>query len=433
MSFTHLDIELVRDFAIALAIGALVGIEREKKKSREGDVGIGGFRTFILLAEVGAVSAWLSVQTSNVWIFPVTILGVAGAIVAGYLSKARSRPNEVGMTTEIAALVVCLLGGLTLFGYPEIGVVLAVATSATLAYKEPLHGLVSRFEKDDIYAGLKLLIATFIILPLLPNEPIDPWEAVNPYRIWLLVILISSMSLVGYILVRWLGTEKGTALTGLTGGMVSSTAVSFAFAKRSHEAPRTSQSADALASGILLAWGMMFARIGVEVTIVYPKLLTLLLAPLVILLLTTLVLAGWFYWRSGQALSEQASTEPEVLLSNPFSLYSASKFALFFVVVQLVVKLAQDYLDATGIYVVAGLAGLTDVDAITLSMADYARRGGSPAEAVTAIAIAAFANTLVKCTVLLVLGSRPLGLRVLVATLLLLAMGAVATFLTLSV
>jgi uncharacterized membrane protein (DUF4010 family) len=432
MSFDQIDIDLIQKFAIALLLGALVGVEREKKKSRDGDQGIGGFRTFILLAEVGAVSAWISQVTSNGWIFAITVLGVSAAVVAGYLTKARMRSYEVGMTTEIAAILVCLLGGATIFGYPEMAVVLAVATSATLAYKEPLHGMVSRFEKDDIYAGVKLLIATFIILPLLPNETIDPWEVINPARIWWLVILISSLSLVGYVLTRWLGTGKGSALTGLTGGLVSSTAVSLTFARRSHEEPRKLQSADALACGILLAWSMMFVRIGIEVTVVHAELLRLLLAPLLVLLAATLTLAGWFFWCSGRQAGENTETEHQVTLRNPFSLYSASKFALFFVAVQFLVRIAQEYTPNEGMYLVAGLAGLTDVDAITLSMADFARRGGAAGTATTAIAIAAFSNTIVKCTLLLVLGSRALAGRIAGATAILLICGAVATVVTLA-
>ena len=153
---------------------------------------------------------------------------------------------------------------------------LGVVTAAILAYKQPLHSFVDKLGWDDVYAGVRLLIATFIALPLLPNEPIDPWGALNPYKLWLLVILISSLSLVGYVLTRWLGPARGAALTGMTGGLVSSTAVTLSFAKEAREKPKKSA---ALACGILLAWVVMFVRVVILVGIVNRALLTHVLDP----------------------------------------------------------------------------------------------------------------------------------------------------------
>ena len=147
---------------------------------------------------------------------------------------------------------------MVMFGERELAIALGVVTAAVLAYKQPLHGFVDKLGWDDVYAGLRLLIATFIALPLLPNRTIDPWGALNPYELWLLVILISSLSLVGYVLTRWLGPARGTALTGLTGGLVSSTAVTLSFAR---EARDNAQNVAALACGILLAWAVMFFRV----------------------------------------------------------------------------------------------------------------------------------------------------------------------------
>ena len=184
---------------------------------------------------------------------------------------ARVDPQSTGLTTEVAALVVFLLGAMVMLGHAELAIGLGVVTAAVLAYKQPLHGFVDKLGWDDVYAGLRLLIATFIALPLLPNEPIDPWGALNPYSLWLLVILISSLSLVGYVLTRLLGPARGTALTGLTGGLVSSTAVTLSFAKEGRDNP---QAAPALACGILLAWAVMFVRVIVLVAVVNRSLLT---------------------------------------------------------------------------------------------------------------------------------------------------------------
>jgi len=235
------------DFATAILLGALIGIEREKRKAEEEKTGhIAGLRTFILLALFGAAAGWLSRTLSVPWIFATAFVIVGAFVVAGYFVTARSSQAGKGLTTEVAAVVVFLLGAMVMLGYEELAIGLGVVTAAVLAYKQPLHGLVAKLGWDDVYAGLRLLIATFIALPLLPDQPIDPWGALNPYKLWLLVILISSLSLVGYVLTRMLGAARGAALMGLTGGLASSTAVTLSFAKQARDNP---QLANALACG----------------------------------------------------------------------------------------------------------------------------------------------------------------------------------------
>jgi uncharacterized membrane protein (DUF4010 family) len=183
------------DFATAILLGALVGIEREKRKEEEEKTGhIAGLRTFILLALLGAAAGWLSQTLSTPWILAAALLIVGAVVVTGYFVTARSSQDGKGLTTEVAAVVVFLLGAMVMLGYSALAIGLGVVTAAVLAYKQPLHGFVEKLGWDDVYAGLRLLIATFIALPLLPNEPIDPWGALNPYKLWLLVILISSLS-----------------------------------------------------------------------------------------------------------------------------------------------------------------------------------------------------------------------------------------------
>lgn len=425
MSSIGPDGQLVWSLAAALLIGALVGIEREKKKSESEDLGIGGVRTFILFALSGAVAAWLADRLGSGWVFAVPLLGVAALAVAGYLAQARVKPRSLGLTTEVAAITVYLLGGACVVGHVEIALALGVALSAILAYKQPLHDLVDKLGADDIEAGVKLLAATFIILPLLPHEAIDPWGAIEPYSLWLLAILIAGLSLIGYLATRALGPEKGAAVTGLAGGLVSSTAVTLTFARQSHDEGDSSD--DALATGLLLAWGIMFVRVIVEVAVVHAPLVAPLLLPMGAMGLVTLALAAWFAARS------RTHTTPagEVRLRNPFSLYSAAKFALFFAIVLLAVKLVQIYSPGRGYYVVAALAGLADVDPVALSMAALVRDGGAGSHTgVAAIVVAALTNTMVKCGMIVVLASPGLRRRALVATALLLVAGlAVVTLL----
>ena len=414
------------NFAVALLIGALVGIEREKKKSEDHSASaFGGIRTFILIALAGAISAYLSVHLKTVWIFIATGFFVSAYILVGYIIQNRSNDQDsIGLTSETAGIIVFLLGGTTLFGYKEIAVALAIATSAALAYKRPLHGFVGKLEEDDIYAVLTLLFATFIVLPVIPNKTIDPWQAINPYKMWLLVILILSLSLVGYVATKWLGQRKGTSLTGLFGGLVSSTAVTLSFARQSKDAKESARLMYVLAAGLLIAWSVMFIRILIEVIVVNRSLLRPLLIPMIAMSLLAGAVAFFYYRReSDKAGKYEAQSVP---LRNPFSLISALKFAALFAIVTLLVKYVQQNFPGQGFYIVAALAGLTDVDAITLSMAEYAAGGGDTNIAVTSITIAAVSNTLVKCAFVLVLGQGKIKLLIAIATVIILAGGMAA-------
>ena len=317
-----------------------------------------------------------------------------------------------------------LLGAMVMFGYEPLAIGLSVVTAAVLAYKQPLHGFVEKLGWDDVYAGVRLLIATFIALPLLPNEPVDPWGALNPYKLWLLVILISSLSLVGYVLTRLLGPSRGVALTGLAGGLASSTAVTLSFAKEGRDNP---QIANALACGILLAWGVMFVRVLVLVAVVNRPLLVPLLIPFVVMAVVVAGFAAWLYYRDG-SMDKAASAKGEVAVKNPFSLTAAAKFAALFAVVLLAVKIVQQTMPPSGLYAVAALSGLVDVDAITLSMAELAKTGEAQV-AVVAIVIAALSNTLVKCGMAVVLAGPALSKPILIATAATLLAGPVAVLL----
>ncbi|MBI4292213.1 MAG: MgtC/SapB family protein [Betaproteobacteria bacterium] len=408
-----LDADVVKSFATALAIGALIGLEREKHKADEQDASAPGLRTFIMVALVGAIGGWLAKSTDSPSFMVASLLAVAAAVVAAYVMGGRMKVDDLGITTEIAALAVCLLAGLTTLGHRDLAIMLAVVAGAVLAYKRSLHGMVEKIGWDDVFAGLRLALATFVILPLLPSDAIDPWGALKPYSLWLLVILISSLSLIGYVATIWLGNQRGTAVTGLAGGLVSSTAVTLSFSRQSRD--ETSRIPDlALASGILLAWAIMFVRVVIEVLVVNAPLVPRLLVPFSAMAVASAAVAWLYYMRAGKPEDEGGATR-EVPLKNPFSLTAAAKFGAFFAVVLLVVKLVQNYFPGEGFYVVAALAGLTDVDAITLSMAEYAKTG-DPDIAITAIVIAALANTLVKAAVVFMLGAEGLRRKVLGGT-----------------
>jgi len=411
------DLTVVWNFATAILIGALLGIERERNKREHDDLSIGGLRTFILFALIGALGGWLTLVLQSPWILAASLLAALAPVLAGYILSARAQPDALGLTTELAAVATCLLGAMTTLGQRELAVGLAVTVAAVLAYKQPLHGIVLRLDREDVYAGLRLLIATFIVLPLLPDQTIDPWGALNPRSLWMLVLLISSLSLVGYVATRLLGADRGIPLTGLTGGLVSSTAVTLAFSRQSREAPYAG-AMPALATGMLLSWSVMFVRVIIEVLVVNRALLAAVLLPFLAMAAAAMAMAWYFHGRARGAPRTQG-----VPLTNPFSLTAAAKFAAFFALVLLVVKLVQAYAPESGVYFVAGLAGTTDVDAITLSMAQFARSGDADL-AVRAITIAALTNTAVKAVMVATLGSPALRRSMLVSAAVILAAGA---------
>ncbi len=414
-----LDPELVKGLGAALIVGALVGTERERSKALSGNVGIGGVRTFILFALAGAVASWLARSLASPWLFVATVLAVGALAVSGYIVQSRLKPNAVGLTTETAALGVCLLGGACTAGYPEMALALGIAVSAVLAYKQPMHDLVGKLGPDDISAGVKLLAATFIVLPLLPRQAIDPWGAIRPQSLWTLVVLIAALSLVGYVATRALGAGRGTAVTGLSGGLVSSTAVTLAFAKRSREEDGGTD--DALAAGVLLAWAITNVRVVFLAGFIHLPLVSPLLLPFGVMTALMLVLVGWLLHRGAR---QEPPRVGAVALKNPFSLTSAIQFGLLFAAVLLFVALVRRYFPSQGYYVVAALAGIPDVDAITLSLVSQTRQGGvEPATAVGSIVVAVLSNTLVKCGITVALAGARLRLRIVVATVVVVAAG----------
>src|SRR5688572_26739863 len=293
-----MDLEVARNFLVALLIGALVGIDRERKKAAEPGASFGGIRTHILFALIGAASSRLALERAAPWVLVVALAVVGAAIVASYVHSSRGNDDAFGLTSEMAAIVVFLLGAMAVAGEPELAVALGVFTSAVLAFKQPLHGAVRRLDTQDVFAGLKLLIASFIVLPLLPDTTIDPWQAINPYKLWLLVVLISALSLAGYVAMRWFGSAHGSAITGLAGGLVSSTATTLNFARSSRD--DASGDGHALAAGILLAWLMMVARMAVLVAVVNRPLLAAAWPPIAVMGAVTGAFAVWHY-RAGLA------------------------------------------------------------------------------------------------------------------------------------
>jgi uncharacterized membrane protein (DUF4010 family) len=402
-----LDLDLALRFAAAIGIGLLLGIERERSGTH--DLLFGGVRTFALIALLGAVGAFAHAELGVVWLAPIVLVCVAGFVLASYTITAPK--GEVGLTSEVSALLAFALGFLCGWGSIAVASAIAVAALLLLVLKETLRGLAARLEPPDLAATLKFAVISLIILPLLPNETFGPppLDVVNPYKVWWMVVLIAGLNFVGYVLVKWLGNEHGLGVTGLLGGMVSSTAVTLSFSQRSRVEPAQSS---AFVVAIVIAWTVMFVRVVVMVGIVN-RAVVMPLALTLGLMAAVSALAAWSLWRR----SRSKKTGIVVTGANPFELGQAIQFGLLFGVVTLGARAAELYFGDAGLYLAGGLAGLTDVDAVTLSMANLAlAQPEKTSVAALAIAIAVVTNTLVKSALAASLGSPALRRSVALVT-----------------
>ena len=386
-------------FGVALAIGFLVGMQREYARG-QGDRKIAaGERTIALMGLAGCASAMVADILGVPWLFGLLILPVWGLVVAAYAVSAQQ--GHPGMTSETAAVIVTLTGALCYWDHVPLAVALGVATTVLLSVKMELETFVQRLTRDDVYATLKFAVITAIILPVLPNQAYgpSPIDVLNPYKIWLMVILISGISFCGYVLVKVVGSERGIGLTGLLGGLVSSTAVTLSFSQRSRQDEGLARP---FALAIIISWTIMFARVGVEVAVVNAPLLAVLWMPLVAGAVAGLGYCIYLHYTSGHA-------EAAVEVSNPFELAPAVKFGLLYGLVLVVAKAARVYFGDTGLYLSSIASGVADVDAITLSVAELSRSGemafGTGARA---IILAAMSNSLVKGGIVLAAGAPAL-------------------------
>ena len=411
--------------ATALAVGLLVGLEREQSKPERVGSQLGGIRTYPIFALVGALATL--VEPASMWLPLVTLGGVITLVALSYHGEIK-RDADHGMTTEISVIAVYLIGSLAASrGVVEpmgdrliLAAALGVALTFLLSSKQFFHGLAARVSREDYYATIKFLIVAVVVLPMLPDRAFGPLNAINARTLGLLVVTIAGLSFIGYIAMKVLGAKRGLLLGAALGGLVSSTAVTLSFANRTKAEPRL---APVAAGAIAVAWTIMLGRVVVLVAIVDPELLRTLGVPLGAMIVAALLgLVLTFRRTDGES--------GEVKLENPFELGSAIKVTLVFAVVLFAMKAAQTYAGSEGLYLAALLGGLTDVDAVTLSSAKLSADGTAHLTATIAILIAIASNTVVKTGLAIGVGGWVLGKRVILVGILVIAAGAAALALT---
>jgi uncharacterized membrane protein (DUF4010 family) len=371
-------------FLTSLGIGLLMGLERERNPTARA-----GLRTFALVALLGTVCGVLSQTQGAPWLTVAGLLLVGMMIIAAYFDAAFANPREVKEepgTTTIAALLLCFaLGTMVAYGFDRLAVMLAITATVLLYFKPELKGLAQNLERRDLVSILQFAVVSFIILPILPDRAFGPYSALNPRQIWLMVVLISGVSLAGYVALRIVGRRHGAALLGLFGGLVSSTATTLVYARHGRSAPPLR---DLSAAVIVLANLVVLGRLAVLTAVVSPTLLPGLLPVLGCALLPG---AATVAYRLRKLQSQDEPPVPSI--SNPTELRTALVFALVYGIVLLVAAWLHDKAGAAGLYGVALVSGLTDVDAITLSALRLFGLGSLAApQAVTSIGLAFLAN-----------------------------------------
>ncbi len=393
-----MDPLFIQNSILSLVLGFLIGLQREmhtiySHKTQD----FGGARTFSMIALFGFLSSWLTTFFPYFFLVASGMMGLL--LIAGYIVNS-IHVSEKGSTTEFAALVTFIIGAMLTFTAPIFPVFIAIITLSILNLKDTIQEYEQTITKQDLGAAILFLVMTFVILPILPDKAIDPMGLVNLHRIWIMVVLVAGISYFGYIAIRLLGSKNGIGIAGLFGGLVSSTAVAMSMARRIHENGFLAKN---LAIGISLASSMMLIRAGLEIWVINPELTRPFILPIIVGSLTGYGYIGMLY-----LTSKHEDIPQNIEFKNPFDLKEALVMGLLFGATLALIALANRYIGDSGVYAVAAVSGIADVDAIVLSLSSLAKNGLPYTTAHYAILIAILANTVAKAALVFFLGKMEL-------------------------
>lgn len=400
------------NLGVGLGVGLLVGLERQRASAERQVDWASGIRTFAMMGLLGGLLGVLA-EPLGAW-FAGMGLALLGILLFTPVVLEIRAGRRRGVTTELACAAVLLMGLMAGAPLPELEpaerwrmvAAAGVATMAILNLRRPLHELAAKTSSEDLFATAKLLVLLLIVLPLLPDVGVGPSGRINPFGTGVMVALIALIGFAGYIAVRAFGASRGMLLTGALGGLVSSTAVTLNFSGRARQSAALTPLA---AAGIALASSIMLPRLLLLVLVTQPTLLPAVMAPVGGMALVCVAGAALLVWRHDAPIDAEGAVD----LRNPFSLQEALRFGLLYMVILVVAGMAREQFGDRGLFLAAAFAGLTDVDAITLSVCALYGQGLPTQTAVTTILVAIASNTLVKGGIALALGGRELGWRLL--------------------
>ena len=385
------------DVLIALGIGLLVGLQKERVASP-----LAGLRTFALVSLFGAVAALIS-REAGIWVVVAGLFAITTLTVMGNVMSMKKGDIDPGQTTEVAIVLTFLLGALVVTGPREVAIVLGATTAMLLHLRDELKTWVARLSDRDVRAIMQFVVVSLIVLPVLPDRTYGPYDVLNPREIWWMVVLIVGLNLIGYGAFRLMGARAGTVLAGILGGVVSSTATTMSYARLTKVNEGASRAAVVI---VWIASGMVFFRVLIEIGAVAPDFLPIAAGPIA-MMLGVFVIGAAVVWISAIA-PDQSPLEP----SNPSELKPAVLFAALYAVVLLAVAAAQDLLGNPGLFAAAAVSGLTDMDAITLSTSRLvSRQLVDPDTGWRLILVASMSNLLFKFVLVATLGSRAMSKR----------------------
>lgn len=394
---------LIWNLLIALLLGAIVGTQRGwvMRNSVEGSR-VAGIRTFSLVGLLGGLVGILANIYTPLLIGFALIALVILTCIAFVIQQKKS--GDVSITGVVSIMVVFVLGNLAVSGEAVLAAAAAVITAVVLDNKRELHQALQKLQEYELDAALRLLLISIVMLPLLPNQSYGPWNALNPYEIWWMVVLIASISFVGYFAIKIGGAKRGILFTSVFAGLSSSTALTLQFSHLSREQANISP---LLASGILLSCGTMFPRLLIVLSVINPQLVKLLW-PIVMAMMVALYIPAWWIWRR----SEVEQIEQSNKQTNPLALQSALFFGLVLAVIMLLAHALSDWFGNAGVLILSALSGITDVDAISLTLGRQSTQTLSVTTAALGILIAASVNTIVKMGMVIAIGDKKLWRRI---------------------
>ncbi|EOA8956532.1 MgtC/SapB family protein [Vibrio harveyi] len=394
---------LIWNLFVALLLGAIVGTQRGwvMRNSVEGSR-VAGIRTFSLVGLLGGLVGILANLYTPLLLGFALIALVILACIAFVIQQKKS--EDISITGVVSLVITFVLGSLAVSGEPVLAAAAAVITAVVLDNKRELHQALQRLQEYELDAALRLLLISIVLLPLLPNQAYGPWNALNPYEIWWMVVLIASISFVGYFAIKIGGAKRGILFTSVFAGLSSSTALTLQFSYLSRE---QSSISPLLASGILLSCGTMFPRLLIVLSVINPQLVTLLW-PIVMIMMIALYFPAWWIWRR----SEVGKVEQSNKQTNPLALQSALFFGVVLAVIMLLSHALSDLFGNAGVLILSALSGITDVDAISLALGRQSTQTLSVETAALGILIAASVNTVVKMGMVVAIGDKALWRRV---------------------
>lgn len=397
VDFQITQLDLLIRLAVGIGIGLLIGLEREHASLQRNIQPFGGIRTFVLIIILSFLSMLLYYWI-NPWMLAISIIGLFSLVGFSYHI---SHKENAGSTTEISIIIAYFLGIITFLGYIEISLAITMIVVSLLSAKIQLQKFVGTISSTELVAVIRFGVIALLIFPFLPNEAIDPYGVINLREVGLIVLLTSGLSFIGYILMRIFGKDYGILFTGIIGGLISSTMITWIFAKKSKEEPALSHNSMA---AIMAASSIMIVRVIVWVWVFNKTLFNSLFIPTTIIALTSLACTLYFHFKHNNKDTE----EVDFPLGEPLNLRTAMFFAFLYTAILLFISFSNERFGTSGVYITSAIASLTDINAITISLTQLAGDSINYITGSIAIIIGTLSNTLIKIGIALYAGSKEL-------------------------